>query len=166
MITNCRSNRIATGLMSLVLVWITGCAYVEDPGGPAPGWVPPGPPGVWVPPGAPPRPPHGGGAYVGTDRGSWQAWHNVMPGPRPATLHIEGVVTVSASNLHAELRRRPSVADALHYEVRITRVGDFGAQVLTRRPVSLIVPYGGGHGFLAVHLPDGERLRLGITRAY
>jgi hypothetical protein len=90
----------------------------------------------------------------------------MMPGPGPATLHIEGVVIVGASNYEAVLRRRPSSPHALQYDVHVTRTADFGAQVLTRRQVRLFVPYDGRHDQLTVHFPGGERIRLGITRAY
>jgi hypothetical protein len=151
--------------MSLALAWISGCAYVDEPPGRPPGyWPPPG----GTPPGPPPGPPSFGGGFVGTERSSWQVWHNVMPGPgpRPNLLHIEGVVTVSAANYDAVLQRRPSPPDVLHFDVLITRTGDFGAQVLTRRQVRLAAPYEENHRALTLHFPNGERLLLPITRAY
>lgn len=161
---------IAHGMMSLMLSWTSGCAYVDEIGGNPPGnWYPPGSPGGpphGPTPGPSPGPPQSGSGYVGTDRRSWRVWHDVMPGPGPATLHIEGVVTVSAANYNAFLRRRSSPPDVLHYDVLITRTGDFGAQVLTRRQVSLAVPYGGNHDSLTLHFPNGERIPLRIMRAY
>jgi hypothetical protein len=124
---------------------------------------------VWLMACAPVAPPLGGnsdGAYVRTDRDSWKAWHNVMPGPGGNSLHVTGTVTVSAANYAARLVRRPATPESLVFEVRTSRTGDFGAQVLTQRKIDFSAPFNGRHERVTVRFPDGQSIRLPIRRVH